>query len=391
VAVRMKLVLAALAALLLAVPAFAAPASTAPVSTAFGAPGVPHFDTYALPESLPSAHNAGEPTIGIPWNSDHVFFQAFAKTHRAAFDDQTLTDGKPTVKWTDVSPAFTPINVDPILTADPVSGRVWAGGLEGACSVLAVSDDDGVTWTPTGNLCNFAQFDHESIGSGPWSSTSPDSAGRRAAYSRATYYCSQLAATACTTSLNGGVAWLPFTEVTGGCGGLHGHIQVSEVTGTAAVPDSSCAGGEGAVAPGSGRVGFGYTTNNGATWGSRVMPDSKTGDGFDPAVGFSRQSGWLWLGQADNLGIHIAMSKDEGVSWETLGNGIPGGTPATWLNLTQTFHDPRTGNPLVFGAFADVQAGDDDRVAFVYVATTDPTASHPFDDCSSKSDGNIWH
>ena len=40
---------------------------------------------------------------------------------------------------------------------------------------------------------------------------------------------------------------------------------------------------------------------------------------------------------------------------------------------------PVTGDPLVFGAFADVQAGDDDRVAFVYLATTNPAAAHPFD------------
>ena len=37
-----------------------------------------------------------------------------------------------------------------------------------------VSDDDGESWTPAGNMCSGPQFDHQSIGSGPWSSTSPD-------------------------------------------------------------------------------------------------------------------------------------------------------------------------------------------------------------------------
>jgi hypothetical protein len=399
----MKL-LAAVAILFLA--ALAAPAlaqtpqaaiATTDRSPAFGAPGTPRFDPYPLPEDLPgrplfaAVHNAGEPTIGIPWNTDHLFFQAFANTYRASFDDTQTTGGRPLVKWDDVSPAFTAINVDPILIADPVSGRIFAGGLAGPCSLLGISDNDGASWTPAGNACSGAQFDHESIASGRWSTTSPDTAVRQLLYPRATYYCGQLEATACSVSLDGGQSWQPWVEMIGGCGGLHGHIEVSEVTGVAAVPDGSCAAGEGGVAPGTGRVGFGYTTNNGATWLSRSMPDSESGDGFDPGLMFSRQSGWLWLGRADDTGVHVALSKDEGQTWETLGTKVAGGTPSTWFDLNVTYADPRTGGHLVYGAFTDIEAGDDDRVAMTYLATTNQTEDHPFNDCSEESDGNVWH
>src|SRR5690349_17606634 len=124
---------------------------------------------------------------------------------------------------------------------------------------------------------------------------------------------------------------------------------------------------------------------------SRSNPDSETGDGFDPAVMFSRESGWLWLGLADDNGIHISLSKDEGQSWETLGGGVPGGEPSTWFDLAPTFTDPRTGEHLKYGAFTDIEAGDDERVAFTYLATTNQTAEHPFDDCGEDSDGNVWH
>ncbi|HUR25663.1 MAG TPA: hypothetical protein VM327_06595 [Candidatus Thermoplasmatota archaeon] len=371
--------------------------ATRPMSPGFGVSGLPSFSPYPLPEDLPTnlasgPHSAGEPTIGIPWNTDHLFFQAFSDTYKAVFDDRVREDGKAQVTWTRVSPAFTPINVDPILIADPVSGRIFAGGLAGPCSLLGISDDDGETWTPAGNACSGAQFDHESIGSGHWSTTSPDSAGRAAVYPRATYYCAQLSATSCATSNDGGKTWLPFTEIVGGCGGLHGHIEVSEVTGMAAVPDAGCSAAEGAVAPGSGRVGFGYTTTNGAVWLSRKMPESETGRGFDPAVMFSRESGWLWLGQADNNGIHIALSKDEGQTWETLGNDQPGASEASaWYALNLTYTDPVTGEHLRYGAFSDIEAGDDDRVAFTYLATTNQTAEHPFDSCEEDSDPNVWH
>jgi hypothetical protein len=397
----MKPALALLAlALVAAAPALGKSAVAPGESPAFGVPGAPRFTPYPLPEGLENAHNSGEPTLGIPWDTDHVFFQAYSATHRAVFDEA----GEAT--WEDVSPSFTVTNVDPMAHADPVSGRLYAGGLLGPCSLMGISDDDGESWLPAGNMCSGAQFDHQSIGSGPWSATSPDSAARSLAYPRAVYYCAQLALTACATSLDGGFTWQPFTEVTGPCGGLHGHVAVSEPTGFAAVPHGGCAGPESATPiqqGGAEYVGFAYTRDNGATWQSRVMPDALDGEGFDPDIAFSRESGWLWLAQADANGIHVALSKDEGQSWETLGQSTPGVEPAAWLDLGPTFKDPATGHPLKFGTFPDLEAGDDDRVALAFMATTNPDGVEPFSPessgavifapsvCSDESDGNVWH
>jgi hypothetical protein len=121
------------------------------------------------------------------------------------------------------------------------------------------------------------------------------------------------------------------------------------------------------------------------------MPDSRDGTGFDPAIVFSTESGWLWLAQADELGIHVGMSKDEGLSWQLLGNSTQGAAPSAWLALNETFRDPVTGNPLKYGSFPDLEAGDDARVALSYLATTNPDGKAPFTDCGAASDGNVWH
>lgn len=386
-------------AVLLASTSGLAALATSTDAVAFGAPGNPVFTPYVIPETFDAAHAAGEPTIGIPFNTDHVFFQSFATTYRAVFDNERWMEGAPVVDWSDVTPPFTLTNVDPMIHADTETGRIFAGGLAGPCSLMGISDDDGASWTPALNMCSGAQFDHQSIGSGPWSATAPDSLVRSIAYPRAVYYCAQLLLTACATSVDGGRAWLPFTEVVGPCGGLHGHIAVSEATGFAAVPHGGCAGPEAVSALEAGSfVGFASTQDNGVTWSSRIMPDAPDGNGFDPDIVFSRESGWLWLAQADDAGIHIALSKDEGSSWETLGTGMAGQESATWFNLTATFRDPTTGFPLRFGSFPDLEAGDDDRVALAFLGTTDPAGEHPFDLCSEDNgdeigpeDRNVWH
>jgi hypothetical protein len=361
------------AALLLLAPAAAQPWPDHP-SPAFGQPGAPRFDAYPLPASMEQANSAGEPSIGIPWNSNHAFFQAFTATYRAVFTDRP--DGEPAaVEWSDATPPFSLANVDPLLVADPVANRLYAGGLAGPCSVMGISDDDGKTWLPSRNMCTGAQFDHQSLGAGPW----PPGHPLAKEGSRAVYYCAQLARDACAASPDGGFTWLPPVQVLGACAGLHGHVKVAP-NGFAVAPNGRCGD----------KVGFAFTADGGLTWDSRVMPDSKAGNGFDPSAAFSK-GGWLWLAQAAENGIHVALSKDQGKSWETLGGTTLGTTPATWLDLAPLYADPLTGDPLKFGSFPDVAAGDDERVAVTFLATTDPRGHRPFDSCTPLSDRNVWH
>lgn len=404
---RLALAVLALAALCLPLANAATTDSMTTVAPRFGALGTPRFDAYAADEKLRNAHNAGEPSVGVTWNTGHAFFQANSNTYRAAFDDNTTdANGAPKVTWTDVTPPSSRINVDPILHADHATNRVWAGGLDGACSILGFSDDDGATWVPTGNVCNFAQFDHESFGSGAWAS---DGLPRASLYPRAAYYCSQgqvvnvgdlnYPGTACITSLNGGLTWTAPAEVLGGCGGLHGHIRVDDVTGMAAVPDGSCIptadSGDPVLQQGTPVQGFAYSTDNGVSWNSRVVQGSVSADGFDPSLAFTQKSGWLYYAQADALGVHVALSKDGGVHWEVLGKGMSStdsgaAPPSTWLNLTGAWHD-EAGRPLKYATFADVAAGDDERAAVTFLGTT--TGQHPFDDanCGSASDKLVWY
>lgn len=364
--------LAVIAPLLLAV--LSVQASTAPPT--YGA-GPIAFAEHAGPDGL----TASEPTIGIPWNTDHVFFNTLerrinpmdpltssvaSKVYRVTFDDV----GTPT--WTDVTPPYqVPTNLDPMLVADEDTGRIWAGGLHGGCSVMMYSDDDGESWLSTGNMCSGADFDHQSLGSGP--SKSP-LAGK--AYPHAAYYCGQGGTISCATSYDGGVSWTPFVQEQTACGGFHGHIRVSRISAMMAVPVADCGGDLGML-----------TTLDGVVYTAKTIPDSEEWtNGFDPSLQFGRQQGWLWYGMASENGIHISLSKDDGATWESLGG-------SNSLDIGQ-FHDP----PIVAGSFANIQVGDDDRVAFTFLgieggpgADLEFLNSNQIYQCDKRQDELVWN
>src|SRR5688572_12826795 len=156
------------------------------------------FREYEVPSGT-----AAEPTIGIPWNTDSVFYHSTATTHRARFD----ASDEPT--WVDVTaPYQVPTNLDPMLVADPDTGRVFAGGLHGICSVMMYTDDDGETWLSTVNMCSGSNFDHQSIGLGPPAGPLPAPEG-----SHIGYYCAQGGGISCARSLDQATTWGPFQEV----------------------------------------------------------------------------------------------------------------------------------------------------------------------------------
>lgn len=328
----------------------------------------PSYLVLDAPDDLDTA----EPTIGIPWDTDSVFYHSGATTYRVTVDE----GGEPT--WTDVTPPYqVPFNLDPMLHADPDTGRVWAGGLHGPCSVMMHTDDDGETWVSAGNMCSGRDFDHQSIGSGP--STVP---GADAVYPHTQYYCAQLGTISCATSHDGGQTWGPFVTEETVCGGFHGHIRVSRVSGMMAVPVPAC----------DGEVGM-LTTHDGLEYTAKTIPDSEEWtNGFDPSLQFGRDEGTLWYGQASENGIHIAKSTDDGDSWETLGEGMDA-EASHYLDVGQ-FHDP----PVVSGTFADVQVGDDDRVAFSFIgleatpsADVDFLTSNQIYQCDERQDELVWH
>lgn len=307
--------------------------------------------------TIPMIDSAPEPTIGINWQTNHVFYHAGSTTIRYA--PEIEGDGR----WVDVTPPYqVPTNLDPMLIVHEETGRMLAGGLLGACSIMMISDDDGETWIPSANMCSGAQFDHQSVGLG----FKPGEGSLASLVSELNgYYCGQLGEIGCSVSIDGGVTWTLPTPHLGSCGGFHGHWRVSSVTGNAFLPVPGCGSQHGLMVPTVLTEELGGVT--GLLFEERLVEGSHEWDGgFDSSIGVSRESGFVYYGMADRRGARMAISEDEGESWDTLGPN----DDTTWLDVGQ-FHEPA----ILAATFADVQAGDDDRAAFSFIgieATGDP-------------------
>ena len=323
----------AFALLAVALPAF--PAGFAPIADA--AIVTPSFTTHVAPSTLLYATAAAEPSLGVNWKTGAVMYQAGPGTFRVTFNDAA---SPPTATWALVRPPNSVFNVDPILFTDHVNGRTFAGGLDGPCSVMSYTDNDGASWTPMGNVCAGAAVDHPTIGSGAWSAAGVQPPR---VYNRSVYYCAQSGAVQCAVSQDGGVTFGPGVAVQ--CGyvdpGLHGSIHVGP-DGTAYLPFKGCGSFNGvAVSP-----------NNGVSWSQRPIPEAySAGSGFDPDVATTK-SGWAYVGYpTSQWGVGVALTKDRG---------------ATWTN----FGDVAAAAGVKSATFHEMLAGDDGRAAVVYLGST---------------------
>jgi hypothetical protein len=344
-------------------------------------PGAPAFVNYPAPENIPPSlgstnagqHGAGEPSIGVDWNTGKAFIEAGNHTLRVTFND-TATPATST--WEDKRSPFARVSLDPILFTDDGhfggTNRTFSSQLNGATSELSFTDDDGDDWVPTQGSGQPAGVDHQTVGGGPYASPAP----AVHTYPHAIYYCSQDIATAfCSRSDDGGLTFGPgvpiytFTSVNGvdlpvapgTCGGLHGHVRVSP-DGTAYVPNENCQDAAGVSRPG-----IAVSTDNGLTWVVRTVPDAHSpGRGGDPSIAAGRNN-TIYFGYVNSDGhAKIAVSHDRGVSWS---KSQDAGTPFGIQNAE----------------FAEVIAGDDSRAAFAFLGT--PT---PGDDQSGDFLG-VWH
>ena len=301
--------------------------------TASAAVGTPTFTTWVAPSALTDAANAGEPSLGVNGRTGALMFQANSSTYRVMPNAATGT-----ATWTRVTPPTSLFNIDPILATDRTTGRTYAGGLNGECSILGSSDDDGASWGQVGNACT-GVLDHETIGSGPWHGAKP----LGATSDRAVYYCAQSGLDACATSGTAGLTFGPPTVVTGACSSLHGHVKVSN-DGTAYLPNAHC----GALAGGA------ISTDNGASWSSyTVAGSSEPTDGFDPSVATTPDNTLYesWQG-ADNH-PYVALSTTHGSAWTAP------------VDLGKTMNPP-----ILSSTFQAVTAGDNGRVAVAYLGST---------------------
>jgi hypothetical protein len=306
--------------------------------TAQALSGTPGFTNLAAPSSLPNSGNAGEPSLGVNGTTGAMMYQSYASTYKVVVD----AAGTPT--WSNVTPATSAFNIDPILATDRTTGRTFAGGLAGECSALSYSDNDGGSWTQMGNACA-GVLDHESIGSGPWKGAAP----LGSTYSRAVYYCAQNGNDACATSSTGGLTFGAPVVVSGACSSLHGHVKVSP-DGTAYLPNAHCGG----------LAGGAITTNNGGAWTSYTIPgSSEPTNGFDPSVASTPDNTVYESWQGANNHPYVAVSKTHGSTWSTP------------VDLGATLSPA-----VVTSTFQAVTAGDNGRVAVAYLGST--TGGDPF-------------
>ncbi|HEX6918809.1 MAG TPA: sialidase family protein [Actinomycetes bacterium] len=326
------------------------PADPAP-STAT-APG---FRNYAAPESLPDAHDAGEPSIGNNWQTGATTYQAYTSTYKVDFDSAgTATWADRSAKAANGCPQGSTTSLDPILFTDHQSGRTFESQLAGKTALTCMTDDDGATWTPTSGSGINSGVDHQTIGGGPFSAN-----GQGGLTSDlAVYYCSQdIADASCAVSRDGGLTYGPAVPMYSllDCGGLHGHVKVAP-DGTVYVPNKGC-GGNQAVA---------VSEDNGATWEVRKVPTSTPGDS-DPSVGIGAD-GTAYLGYQNSDGTaRIAVSHDKGKTWS---NDQNVGAQLGVKNIV----------------FPAVVAGDANRAAFAFLGST--TGGNYQDQQSFQG---VWH
>ncbi len=282
------------------------PSGTPPLSTCV----IPTYQSTKPASSVVGFDEAGEPSIGVNWNTGNVLFQSYLYTLRATFNDMTSPAG---VNWVSRRGPNQQESLDPIGYTDSSTGRTFANQLlaGGGSSLTAITDNDGETFSNTVTAPITGGPDHQTLGAGPFK---PGIIGREAttSYPNAVYYASQgIAFASAALSTDGGFSFLPAQIMYNleQCSGLHGHVKVAP-DGTVYVPNKNCPGGENGAGQG-----FAMSEDNGLTWHVRVLPGSGNGDN-DPSVGIGA-GGRVYLAYtASNKHMRVAVSDDKGLTWK---------------------------------------------------------------------------
>jgi hypothetical protein len=352
---------------------------TMPLSVVHGPDAVP-LPLAAYPGDLPvvvqryvDTRESGEPTIAISRNGVAIYpsieFDALSGLPVGAPTDLPKTvvyrrtdEG---LTWTDASPVLpannlpaAPASLDPYVYADPVTGRLFSIDLNLAVGgFLSWSDDDGQTWMSNPGCCGLPVDDHQTLFSGPATvlAATPLYPGR------VLYFCiNQVADAHCTHSLDGGVTWSASTPVflgyetgqegrpQGLCGGLHGHGHASEATGTVFLPKGHC-----------GQAWIGRSTDNGMTWDTILVDNSVGFNGHEAIVSTDRAGNVYYFFLDEDTLPRLSISTDDGQSWSAPINvTAPGVTTAK---------------------FPSIVAGEEGRIAFLYVGSTTPAGARVHD------------
>ena len=348
---------------------------TSPINPPQAAFSAPTYQNLKPPAGI--GEKSGEPSIGANWNTGSIMSSAVLDTLQLTLDTNT---SPATAKWTlrnnTISGTET---LDPILFTDHVTGRTFDSQLAGTTSLMAYTDNDGITWNPTQGGGIASGVDHQTVGGGPFrectalqakltpapcailTARGPVASNPLGVYPNAVYYASQdIGLAQMALSQDGGITFElahPMYNLTQ-CGGLHGHVKVGN-DGTVFLPNKSCTGTQGLV----------VSQDNGLTFTVHKVTGSTPG-ASDPSVGIGAK-GRVYFGYTDGSGhAKIAVSDDNGVSWHYNQEvGIPFGIQSS--------------------VFPEVVAGDNDRAAFYFLGTSQ-SGPATGDDTTGVFNG-VWH
>lgn len=261
--------------------------------------------------------NAWEPSIGVDGDGN-VFFQVRTPELRPEVV-RSIDEGN---TWQIVSPTIAgvpaqPISLDPFLYLDKDTGRVFTNNIppDLTCQPVSFSDDVGESWD-TSQICG--HFDHQNMFTGPAVTSEP------IGYPNLVYYCAinlvmlsgTSTATTCSKSLDGGTTWIhtgepayltslpPREDQTGTiCNGAVGHGYADHL-GTLYLPRVWC--GQPYVA---------ISRDEGLSW-DQVQVADIGGVAHEASVVVDSGDNILftWIGE-DRL-PYLAISRDAGLTWE---------------------------------------------------------------------------
>lgn len=330
----------------------------------------PTYASYQSPAGL--GNGSGEPSIGANFNTGRIMTQAVLDTLQVTFNT-SVSPAAATWLLKD-GPNTNITTLDPILFTDSQTGRTIVSQLLGTTSLSAFTDDDGATYTVNQGGGIASGVDHQTVGGGPFRScttaqtlANPTACaplatrGPLTAYPNAVYYASQDSGDAAMAlSQDGGLTYEEahpmYTLVQ--CGGLHGHIKVSN-SGIVYVPNARCNGAQGLI----------VSMDNGLTFTVKPVTGSTSGTS-DPSVGVGAK-GRVYFGYTAQDGHpHIVVSDDQGQSWHD-DNDV--GLPFQIQNA----------------AFPEVVAGDNDRAAFFFLGT--PSAGDGTGADTGTPFNGVWH
>jgi hypothetical protein len=326
-------------------------------------------------------HDAGEPSIGVNWNSPNsatgvTNFQSDLQTLFITFNDSCPGNGQSAIWYNSSAPTSQFVDSDPIGFTDRQTGRVFAGELTLTSPTCKISftDTDGLDalghptlagWSPSSGPLG-SGIDHETIGGGPYHAPAPPPGP----YPNAVYYCSQDLVTAfCLRSDNGGASFgPPVPTYTTQCGGLHGHVKVAP-DGTVYLPNNSC-GGTGAVV---------VSEDNGLTWSIRPVQNASSqtranSNLQDPAAAID-----------SNGRVYFAMSSSTVAGSATGGSNAVVATSNDHGQTWQNIYDVGAAYSLKNIAFPAAVAGGAGRAAVAFYGST--TSG----DGSANNFTGVWH